>query len=209
MALSIQPAVKDRVVCADSWQQYADNIQARCNVEAPRKQLINGVMVNLGQGTIGNNTAYRLNKTILQGHPEASRVIIKVREDITNYSHRVAPQTAVDYGTSKIKFYDALNETVSKNDPTERQVTVARATVARLRNAGTNCELWTDGTVASTRRGLGVAQYYRTTDDASDRDWEVKMSSGTCSNSYGAELCGVAAGISEILARPRTQVSTK
>ena len=146
-----------------------------------------------------------MNKAILQGHPEASRVIIKVREDITNYSNRVAPQTAIDYGTSRIKFYDALNETVSKNDPIERQVPVARATVARLRNAETNCELWTDGTVASTRRGQGVAQYYSTTDDASDRDWEVRRSSGTCSNSYGAELCGVVAGISEILARPRAQ----
>jgi len=40
----------------------------------------------------------------------------------------------------------------------------------------------------------------------SDREWEVRMSSGTCSNSYGAELCGVAAGISELLARPRVEV---
>jgi len=179
MALSIQPAVKDRVVCADSWQQCVDNIQARCNVEAPRKQLIDGVLVNLGQGAVGNNTAYKMNKTILQGQPEASRIIIKVREDITNYTNRVAPQTAIDYGTSRIKFYDALNETVNKNDPTERQLAVARATVARLRDAGTNCELWTDGTVASSRRGLGIAQYYLTTDDTRDREWEARMSSGT------------------------------
>ena len=31
------------------------------------------------------------------------------------------------------------------------------------------------------------------------------MSSGTCSNPYDAELCGVAAGISELLARPRVE----
>jgi ribonuclease HI len=64
--------------------------------------------------------------------------------------------------------------------------------------------MWTDGTVASSRRGLGIAQFYSNTEDASDRVWEVKMSSGTCSNSYGAELCGVAAGLSEILSRQRT-----
>ena len=47
-----------------------------------------------------------------------------------------------------------------------------------------------------------MAQYYRTTDYASDRDWEVRMCSGTCSDSYDAELCGVTAGIRELLARP-------
>ena len=205
MALSMQPAIKDRTVCAESWQQLSDNVQARCNVEAPRKVLINGVLVNPGQGAIGNNTAYRANKAILQGHPEANRVIIKTREDVTCHANHIAPQEAIDYGTSRIKFYDVLIETVSKNDPVDRQLAVAQATVASLRNAGTNCEMWTDGTVASTRRGLGIAQYYRTTDDASDREWEVRMSSGTCSSPYDAELCGVAAGISELLARPRVE----
>jgi hypothetical protein len=186
MALSMQPAIKDRTVCAESWQQLSDNVQARCNVEAPRKALIDGELVNPGQGAIGNNTAYRMNKAILQGHPEANRVIIKTREDVTCHANHIAPQEAIDYGTSRIKFYDVLIETVSKNDPVDRQLAVAQATVASLRNAGTNCEMWTDGTVASTRRGLGIAQYYRTTDDASDREWEVRMSSGTCSSPYDA-----------------------
>jgi hypothetical protein len=57
MALSMQPAIMERTVCAETWQQLSDNVQARCNVEAPRKALINGVMVTLGQGAIGNNTA--------------------------------------------------------------------------------------------------------------------------------------------------------
>ena len=201
LALSIQPAVKDRVACAETWQQRADNIQARCNVEAPRKQLINGVLVNPGQGALGNSTAHKENKAILSAQPVASRVIIKAREDITNYFNRIAPQDAIDYGSHRMKFYDALIETVHKTDQIERRREVARATVASLRRAGSNCEMWTDGTVASDRKGLGVAQYYRTTDDVSDREWKVRMSSGTCSTSYDAELCGVTVGLQEILAR--------
>ena len=204
MALTMQPAIKDRIVCEESWQQLSDNVQARCNVEAPRKELIEGVLVNLGQGAIGNNTAYRANKAILLSHPEANRVIIKTREDITSHTNRIAPHEAIDYGTSRIKFYDDLCETVSKKDPVDRQLAVARATLARLRIAGVNCEMWTDGTVASTRRGLGIAQFYSDTNDASDREWETKMSSGTCSSPYSAELCGVTAGLSEVLSRQRT-----
>jgi len=204
MALTLQPAIKDRTVCEESWQQLSDNVQARCNVEAPRKGLIEGVLVNLGQGAIGNNKAHNANKAILRSHPEANRVIIKTREDITSLTNRIAPHEAIDYGTSRIKFYDDLCETVSKRDPVDRQLAVARATVARLRIAGVNCEMWTDGTVASTRRGLGIAQFYSDTNDANDRVWETKMSSGTCSSSYSAELCGVTAGLSEVLSRQRT-----
>ena len=36
MALSIQPAVKDRLVCAETWQQCADNIQAHDATLRPR-----------------------------------------------------------------------------------------------------------------------------------------------------------------------------
>ena len=87
-----------------------------------------------------------------------------------------------------------------KTDQIERQ----RA-VASLRRAESNCKMWTDGTVASDRRGLGVAQYYQSAEDASDRIWEVRMSSGTCSASYDAELCGVMAGLREILARTNVE----
>ena len=78
MALSMQPAVKDRVVCAETWQQRADTIQAQCDAEAPRKQLIDGVLVHNGRGAMGESST-KENKTILSAQPEASRVIITVR----------------------------------------------------------------------------------------------------------------------------------
>ena len=203
-ALSIQPTVKERIQCAQSWQHRSDDIQAKCNVESPRLQLIDGHLAQHTRGitsTRGNVAQDR--KRILDSLPEDSRIIIKVREDITSYTNRIDPQHTIDYGSGRIKFYDSLLEPISKNDSTERQHNVASATVARLRQAGANCEMWTDGTLASNRRGLGVAQFYTSLNDADDRSWESRLSSGTCSTPFATEVCGITAGLTEILTRPR------
>ena len=59
---------------------------------------------------------------------------------------------------------------VSKSDSLEYQRGVAINTVATLRRAGANCEMWTDGSVAN-RRGIGVALFYTSLDERAGFDW--------------------------------------
>ena len=169
-ARSIQPVVKPSAkLCARSWQRTLEDIQAQCNVFAPRKILLNGQLVPPGQGYNPHGIDYTTHQAIIARQSENCRINIKVRDNITDYTNRLAPQEAWDLDSGKVKFYSNLMLPVSKSDPLDYQSGVAINTVATLRRAGANCETWTDGSVAN-RRGIGVALLYASLDDRSDFD---------------------------------------
>jgi len=200
-ARSIQPVVKPSAqLCARSWQRTSEDIQAQCNVLAPRKMLLNGQLVQPHQGYNPRGIEYTAHQAIIAQQPEESRVHIQVRDNITDYTNRLAPQEARDLGSGRVQFYSNLMLPVSKSDSLEYQRGVAINTVATLRRAGANCEMWTDGSVAN-RRGIGVALFYTSLDERAGFDWSSRCSSGTCSYSYDSEVCAVSVGLATLLTK--------
>ena len=65
-ARSIQPVVKPSAqLCARSWQRTSEDIQAQCNVLAPRKMLLNGQLVQPHQGYNPRGIEYTAHQAII------------------------------------------------------------------------------------------------------------------------------------------------
>ena len=101
----------------------SEDIQAQCNVLAPRKMLLNGQLVQPGQGYNPHGIEYTTHQAIIAQQPEKSRVHIQVRDIITDYTNRLAPQEAWDLSSGRVKFFSDLMLPVSKSDSLEYQRT--------------------------------------------------------------------------------------